>query len=53
MAEAKVRGWVYVVAALVAGYFGWQGNLQWAVYVLALCMLFSGYHHLTTKEKHS
>ncbi len=51
MAEANVRGWIYVIAALLAGYFVWKGNVDWAVYVLALCMLFSGYHHITAKHK--
>ncbi len=51
MAEPKVRGWIYVLAALLAGYFVYDGNLPWAVYVLAFCMLFSGYHHITAKHK--
>jgi len=51
MTEPKMRGWIYVIAALLAVYLAWKGNLQWAVYVLALCMLFSGYHHITAKHK--
>jgi hypothetical protein len=51
MVEKSVRGWVYLIAGVLAGYFAWQNNLQWAVYVLALSMLFSGYHHAFGKHK--
>lgn len=50
--DAKTRGWLYVIIALVAGYLVWIGNTKWALLALALSLLISGYHHLTTKEKH-
>ncbi len=50
--DLKTRGWLYVIIALVAGYLAWIGNNKWAVLALALSLLISGYHHITTKEKH-
>jgi hypothetical protein len=51
--DQKVRGWLAVIAALVVGYIAWSGKaeMKWAVLILALLLLISGYHHLTTKHK--
>ena len=49
--EAKVRGWLAIIGALVAGYLAWIGNTKWSLIVLALLLLISGYHHITTKHK--
>jgi len=49
MAESKVRGWIYIIVAILAGWFAYAGNTQWALYVLALSMLFSGWHHISKK----
>lgn len=51
--DSKVRGWLAVIAALVAGYLAWTANDadKWAVMVLALLLLISGYHHITSKHK--
>ncbi len=43
--EAKTRGWMYIIIGLVAGYFAWTGNDKWAILLLALSLLLSGYHH--------
>ncbi len=43
--DSKVRGWINVIGALLAGYFTWAGNSMWALYVLALLSLIAGYHH--------
>jgi hypothetical protein len=49
--DQKVRGWLAVIAALVAGYLAYIGNMKWAVLILALLLLISGYHHITAKHK--
>jgi hypothetical protein len=49
--ESKVRGWLYIIGALLAGYFTWQGNTMWALYVLALLFLVSGWHHAMGAHK--
>ena len=49
--EKAARGWIYIIGALVAGYFAWQSNLQWSAYVIALLFLISGYHHAFGKHK--
>jgi hypothetical protein len=43
--DSKTRGWIYIIGALLAGFFTWQGNMMWSSYVLALLFLVSGYHH--------
>ena len=42
--EKNVRGWIYIVGALVAGYLAWAPR-DWADLVLALLFLVSGWHH--------
>ncbi len=48
--ESKTRGWIYVVGALVAGWFAWSGNDKWSLLVLALLFLVSGWHHAFGKK---
>ena len=43
--EKTFRGWIYIIGALVAGYFTWAGNTAGSLFVLALLFLISGYHH--------
>jgi len=50
MVESKVRGWIYIVAALLAGWFAWTGKDMWAILILALSMLISGYHHISSHK---
>ena len=45
MAESKTRGWIYLIVGILAIYFTWAGNADWALYLLGISMLFSGYHH--------
>ena len=49
--EKTVRGWIYIIGALIAGYFAWGGNSQWSLYLLALLFLVSGWHHAIGKGK--
>ncbi len=49
MADSKVRGWIYIIVAILAGWFTYSGNIPWAIYLLALSMLFSGWHHISKK----
>jgi hypothetical protein len=49
--DAKTRGWVLIIGALLAGYFAWAGNATWSLYILALLSLISGYHHAMGKHK--
>jgi hypothetical protein len=51
MVEPKIRGWLYLIVGLLALYFTWQGNVAWAVYLLAASMVISGYHHAFGKHK--
>jgi hypothetical protein len=43
--DKKVRGWIYIIGALLSGYFTYSGRADWSAYVLALLFLVSGYHH--------
>ncbi len=49
--DAKLRGWLYIVGALVAGYCAWYNNLQWSTLILAALFLVSGWHHAMGKHK--
>lgn len=49
--DPKMRGWLNIIGALVAGYFVWSGNTAWSIYVLALLSLISGFHHVSSKRK--
>ncbi len=50
--DSKVRGWLAIIAALVAAYFAWGNrNVPVAVLILALMLLISGYHHVTSKHR--
>ncbi len=51
MADAKIRGWIYLIVGLAAIYLTWSGRSDWALYLLALSMVFSGYHHAFGKHK--
>ncbi|MEM3154899.1 MAG: hypothetical protein QW165_05050 [Candidatus Woesearchaeota archaeon] len=51
MVVPQVRGWIYLIVGILALYFAWVDNLRWAVLLLALSMLFSGYHHAFGKHK--
>lgn len=51
MTEAKVRGWIYLIVGLASIYLTWSGRSDWALYLLALSMVFSGYHHAFGKHK--
>ncbi len=46
--DAKTLGWIQLIGALVAGWFGWQAG-RWDSLVLALVFLIMAYHHLTEK----
>ena len=42
--DQKTRGWIFIIGALIAGWMGYdQGN--WAIVILALLFLISGWHH--------
>ncbi len=43
--DSKTRGWIYIIGALLAGWFAYSGNTQWSLYLLALLFLVSGWHH--------
>jgi hypothetical protein len=45
--DAKTRGWISIVGAVLAGYFAYAGNTQWALYLFALMTLISGIHHIS------
>ncbi len=49
--EKNVRGWIYIIGGLAAGYFTWQGNAVWSSYLFALLFLVSGWHHAFGKGK--
>jgi len=51
--EAKVRGWLLIIGAIVAGYFSWTNPDvdKWAVMILALLALISGIHHIGKHKK--
>lgn len=49
--DSKPRGWVYIVGALLAGWFAYKGNLQYSAYLLSLLFLVSGWHHSTAKHR--
>jgi hypothetical protein len=54
MADPKIRGWIYLIVGLLSTYLAWTGdasNIRWAVLLLAISMLFSGYHHAFGKHK--
>ena len=49
--DTKIRGWINVIGAIVAGYFAYSGQSQWSLYVLALLSLISGWHHVSGKGR--
>jgi hypothetical protein len=44
--ERKVRGWLGIIGAVLAGYFTYAGNSDYALYIFALIALVSGVHHV-------
>jgi len=51
MTEAKIRGWIYLIVGLASIYLTWSGKSDSAIYLLALSMVFSGYHHTFGSHK--
>ncbi|MFC1685537.1 hypothetical protein ACFLZZ_00780 [Nanoarchaeota archaeon] len=51
MIEYKTMGWLQLIGAVVAGFFGYQDS-NWGVLTLAIVLLLTSIHHLTTKKKH-
>jgi uncharacterized membrane protein len=50
--EAKVRGWIMIIGALVAGYYAYgSGDDKIALLILALLALISGIHHIGKHKK--
>jgi len=47
--EPKTLGWIQLIGALLAGWFGWQGQ-RWDSVVLAVVFLIMAYHHLTERR---
>lgn len=47
--KAKQLGWIQLLGALVAGWFGWQAQ-RWDSVVLAAVFLVMSYHHLTERK---
>lgn len=48
--DPKTLGWIQLIGAIVAGWFGWQAQ-DWGVVILALVFLLMSFHHLGAGKK--
>ena len=47
--DRKVRGGLYLIGGLVAGWMGWQAK-DWTDVILSVLFLVSAWHHLMDKK---